>query len=221
MSAQWESSGDATADAVVEKYCITDAANKVLDLNAYKASAEVLRAVSHVLAKTRTLETLLLARNDIGDEGCAVLAEGIKQNRTVRNYYLGYNNITEKGMRALSQAWLDNPTVYRINLAGNKIGLVGARAIAAVVVKQVNITQLIVDDCGLSPEAVKEFERLITDREGMGMLSIWDNGIDRDYRKSLEAKLQGHGTLVSIDLPDPVVNMHLASPSSGRGSGRG
>jgi hypothetical protein len=80
---------------------------------------------------------------------------------------------------------------------------------------QKNIKQLVLDDCGLDNEAFIELEELVSKRgtHGLASLSLWHNSITAETKAAWEEALQGHDTLVQVDLPSALVNQELAKPS--------
>ena len=79
---------------------------------------------------------------------------------------------------------------------------------------QKNIKQLILDDCGLDDAAFVELEPLIAmrGRHGLASLSLWHNSIPSEVRERWQQKLQGHDSMVNVDLPEAIVNQELAMP---------
>ena len=57
------------------------------------------------------LETLDLDNTDIGDEGAATLAEGLRNNQRLAHMSLGNNNITETGWNAFSSILCDTSSI--------------------------------------------------------------------------------------------------------------
>ena len=79
---------------------------------------------------TAVLTTLLLWRNDIGDEGAKAIAEALKVNPVLNNLNLGNNSIGADGAKAIKEALKVNPVLNKLDLSGNRIGAYGAKAIA-------------------------------------------------------------------------------------------
>ena len=79
---------------------------------------------------------------------------------------------------------------------------------------QKNIKQLILDDCALDDEALKELTPIIATRghHGVGSLSLWHNTMSPQLRVEWLTALQGHDALIQVDLPEALVNMELAKP---------
>lgn len=53
--------------------------------------------VSNALKNKRFLTKIVLDQNNIGVEGAAILAEGLKSNETLTNLHLSHCGIGEKG----------------------------------------------------------------------------------------------------------------------------
>ncbi len=79
------------------------------------------------------LEQVNLRNNNIGDESCRVLAEGLALNEKLRALELQDNRIGDQGACHLSVAFQRNETLLHLNLSGNRIGSSGAAALALVV----------------------------------------------------------------------------------------
>jgi hypothetical protein len=82
---------------------------------------------------------------------------------------------------------------------------------------QGSIKQLILDDCDLGAAGLAELEPLLkVNTCSLSFLSIWNTGMYVALHRRWQELVQGHHNLVSIDLPEPIVNMHLAAPSCER-----
>lgn len=85
---------------------------------------------------------------------------------------------------------------------------------------QGGIKTLVLDDCGLDSEDLTQLEGCLRSHDcGLGMLSLWHNHVTPELRSRWEGLVQGHHSLVSIDLPEPIVNMTMAAPSTAQGRG--
>jgi hypothetical protein len=75
------------------------------------------------------------------------------------------------------------------------------------------IKELILDDCGLGTAGLTELEQLIANHSCLlKSLSVWNTGMDAALRRRWQELVQGHQNIMSIGLPEPIVNMHLATP---------
>ena len=81
------------------------------------------KSISVALASSRSLISLNLANNSIGDEGAMLIANPlIKESTTLRQLILTENNIGPTGAQAIRQALLGGATLYQLDLKGNPIG---------------------------------------------------------------------------------------------------
>jgi Ran GTPase-activating protein (RanGAP) involved in mRNA processing and transport len=70
----------------------------------------------------KTLMTLNVARNSIGDTGASDLADALKMNKTLTELDVGFNDIGDAGASALAEALKVNTTLMTLNVAGNSLG---------------------------------------------------------------------------------------------------
>ncbi|KAF9945675.1 hypothetical protein BGZ72_001106, partial [Mortierella alpina] len=70
----------------------------------------------------RTLMTLELPDNSIGNEGVKALAEALKTNSTLTTLDLGHNSIGDDGVKTLAEALKTNKTLTNLDLGHNSIG---------------------------------------------------------------------------------------------------
>lgn len=77
----------------------------------------------------KTLQTLILQRDNIHDEGAAAIAAALPET-TIIELDLGFNEIGDKGAAAIAQAFPKTPLLGTLYLAYNNIGDAGAAAIA-------------------------------------------------------------------------------------------
>jgi Ran GTPase-activating protein (RanGAP) involved in mRNA processing and transport len=91
------------------------------------------KVVAHLIAtKLPVLSTLILWKNNIGDEGAKAIAEALKVNTVLTVLYLGENNIGDDGAKAIAEALKVNAVKTTVLLGDNNIGDEGAIAIAEV-----------------------------------------------------------------------------------------
>ncbi|MCD6035114.1 MAG: family protein 3-like [Rickettsiales bacterium] len=92
------------------------------------SSIQYPQALELVLGQ-KTLTTLHLNDNKVGDEGVKALAEALKTNKTLTTLYLDWNKIGNTGAEALAEALKTNKTLTALDLSCNDIGNMGAGAI--------------------------------------------------------------------------------------------
>lgn len=79
---------------------------------------------------------------------------------------------------------------------------------------QPNLSQLVLDNCELDDAALNAMQSLLTVHNvtGLASISIWNNKFSASRRAAWQAALQGHQSLVQIDMPEPIVNVRLVAP---------
>ena len=83
--------------------------------------------------KNKTINTINLSENRMGQEGIIALAGAIRNNNILRTIDLNNNHIGSEGAVALAGAIQNNNTMHAIDLTDNKIGPEGAVALAGAV----------------------------------------------------------------------------------------
>ena len=85
--------------------------------------------LAQLLPTLRTLDSLLLPCNALGDIGATQLAAALSGHPSVRRLSLAFNRIGDLGAHALADMLRDNASITSCNLYGNRIGDAGARDI--------------------------------------------------------------------------------------------
>jgi len=86
--------------------------------------------IAKMLVSNCSLKVLHLNRCAIGHEGAAGLAKALKENQSLTELYLGMNRTMDKGARSLADALRRNASLLALGLGSNKIGNDGASEIA-------------------------------------------------------------------------------------------
>lgn len=89
-----------------------------------------MEALASVLARSASLATLDLSRNDINSpqddgfisKGVKVLAEGLKKNTVLGTLILDHNALGPKGMEVLASALEENKMLFKLFLEGDQCG---------------------------------------------------------------------------------------------------
>ena len=98
-----------------------------LNLNSNNISLDGIQLISDLLENS-TLIKLNLSKNYLGDEGCSILAKGIKKNKSLIKINLSCNYIIDKGlvdiamaMNSKSEDGVYNSSIKKINFDRNSI----------------------------------------------------------------------------------------------------
>jgi Ran GTPase-activating protein (RanGAP) involved in mRNA processing and transport len=117
------------------------------------------------LLQNSQLTVLKLGYNNLGDEGVATLAEGIRQHNHLQSLDLGFNNVGDEGCRNLCRAIPSEGKLRTLYLAGNLIGEEGAIEIAALIRRGCSIEKLYLTGNLLGPDGVKAITEAVVEDE--------------------------------------------------------
>ena len=93
----------------------------------------------------KTLMTLNLYGNDLGDRGAEALAMALRVNATLTHVHLGGNEITCKGCVKIGQALDWNNRLQRLYLTSNRIRCRGAKRLAVSLMRNKSLKVVFVD----------------------------------------------------------------------------
>jgi hypothetical protein len=91
--------------------------------------AQGAKAIASVLPQTQ-FTAMWLGRNNLGDEGAAAIADGLRGKNKITHIQLDRNNIGDDGAKAIAAALPEARHLSRLWLDGNNIGRDGAVALA-------------------------------------------------------------------------------------------
>ena len=119
--------------------------------NSLLDSAGVKLLVEELNAGFKSLQILYLHKNDMGDDGAIILAEGLKFNCSLKELDLSDNNITTTGVAALMHYACP---LRRLDLSDNDIGDNGAREVANRL-KYSSIQELYLSQCDIGADGAE------------------------------------------------------------------
>ncbi|CAE7356253.1 NLRC3 [Symbiodinium natans] len=104
-----------------------------LDLEINQLGDEGCKLVAQkvLLRVTTTLQHLDLGMNSIGPDGALALASALRKNMALTRLDLGYNRIGSVGAEALAQALMSNTALKVLRLEDNAVGDLGATALVS------------------------------------------------------------------------------------------
>jgi len=103
------------------------------DLNLSHRSLSSVHAslISLTLQNNLSLRTLKLGYNDLKDEGCEKICEGVSPHPSLRDVDFGFNDISCHGMKAVAKTLNTlNSKIRTLYFSGNRVGPEGATALA-------------------------------------------------------------------------------------------
>ena len=146
----------------------------------------------------RNLLDLDLSWNDIGYNGAATLAIGLRSNCLLQKLNLSLNNIGKIGVEALARELLSNSILQDLNLSYNNIGDDGAKALAIGLQNNTTQLKLQLSNNKIGDNGAREFARL--QNTALLELDLSYNNIGDDGAKGLAIGLQNNTTPLKLDL---------------------
>jgi Ran GTPase-activating protein (RanGAP) involved in mRNA processing and transport len=103
---------------------------KQLYLYDYISTPDMVKDVSRMLAVNRSLTSLDISGNSIGDDGVTHLAEALKQNKTLEKINISYCDITDVGVTHLAEALKQNKSLKWLDISNCHITDAGVSLLA-------------------------------------------------------------------------------------------
>jgi hypothetical protein len=175
-----------------------------LDLSGVLLGSQRTQIVSRMVAASTTLQTVVLRRCDLGDDGVEILCEALDTNTSVTTVDLSSNSISDTGARGLATTLRRSNTLLKAVVLCNDFGTVGviafARASATRTRLHVNFrcqieqskVLMALSDSELSAQDKK---LVLTLNEKTELAQKWAEGVDADPHKGVHLTFQrGVGT---------------------------
>jgi len=86
--------------------------------------------VAGILEKNRTIEYLVVDKNNLGSTGATIIAGALARNTTLRKLDMDGNNLGAQGCRALVSALAENSSLESLFIKSNSIGDEGCKILA-------------------------------------------------------------------------------------------
>ena len=172
------------------------------------------------------LETIRLAKNDFGPEGCVVISEALAENRRVTDLDLAFNRMDEEAGKALAEGIetkMDSGRITRkckikrLNLYGNPLGShAGVEVLTALsndVPQYLNLGQ-----CELGPEVGEQLGRALrVPTIGWTELNLENNSLGKEGVNPLFWALRRNVSLTSLDLSTNVIGPKFGTDADNLG----
>jgi Ran GTPase-activating protein (RanGAP) involved in mRNA processing and transport len=146
------------------------------------------------------LETLSVARNQMGDGGCAALLEMIPSCLALRSLNISQNNLTGDGLLQLHLLLKGNSSLQHLNVSKNELGLSGVRAIAMALATAAGLETVDMMGVNCSDEGAREVSRGMKRSPSLTALNLSNNSIANEGCHFLAQALVGTITLRALDL---------------------
>lgn len=175
--------------------------------------------LEHALLTNPNLSTLKLSYNELGDEGCTIVAKGVLQNgvhhANLSLLDLGFNDIGDEGCEAISVHVLaGNNKMHTLLLSGNRIGEKGVMSIAGAILHGTGLCNLSMSANKINSTAIKTLSGAIAETDAKVSADRSSSALDRGGIKLLDlgnCTLSGEGF---ISLPGMLLTSKLITTLS-------
>jgi Ran GTPase-activating protein (RanGAP) involved in mRNA processing and transport len=155
--------------------------------------------VAQALETDRTISSLLLGTNGIGDIGVKSIAKLITRNDNLEVVYLGCNAISGAGIETLSNSLIDNSTVIGLWLKRNPIGVDGAEHIAKMLHSNTSIQTLDLVHTRIGKVGLKAIvDVLIKTNRTVKRLYLGGNDLDPDDAYLIANLLKSNSSIEAL-----------------------
>jgi len=174
--------------------------------------------VARIQQNDPKLGQVLLWNQNIGAEGCAMLADALRSNTVVKGVSLSYTGCGDSGAAALAAGLASNNSVQELSMINNAIGDEGVAAIAEMLKSQSSISTV-----DLSGNSIGEMgTRYIADairanNPALQSIDLADNKLNDTAARVLADAMQVNRHIKSLTLLRPTavsINMARNTPFS-------
>ena len=159
-----------------------------------------LKIISWTLTYNRTLTTLDLSKNSIGDRGARMVAEGLANNQVLIACLLTDNTIGVDGGIGLAEAMVVNKTLQRLDLRRNRVDFSGTSAFADALKVNSTLLYLNLDSNEMMCSGAQDLADALKVNTSLTELHLSDNAIADRGASALGQGLSKNTSLMRLDL---------------------
>lgn len=159
-----------------------------------------LKIIGWTLTYNRTLTTLDLSKNSIGDRGARMVAEGLINNKVLISCLLTDNTIGVDGGIGLAEAMVVNKTLQRLDLRRNRVDIGGASAFADALKVNSSLLYLNLDGNEMMCSGAQDLADALEVNTSLSELCLSDNAIADGGANALGQGLSKNTSLTRLDL---------------------
>lgn len=148
----------------------------------------------------KSLTSLRLGGNQIGDKGAEHLANVLKTNTSLTSLYLGNNNIGEIGLGYLASALKINTSLNSLDIWDNKIGNKGAEYLATVLKINTSLTSLTLYNNEINEKGAEYLTDALKTNSSLTFLNLESNKIGEKGAEYLATMLKTNIYLTSLNI---------------------
>lgn len=149
-----------------------------LSLNSCNLIVPCLEALRDALAENTVLQDISLYSNEIDAEGAAIISTMLANKKSLKTLGLSNNIIGQGGARELAANCLRELTsLSRLALESNLIGNVGLEAVAQALLHNTSLTEIFLYNNDLDDDTMAQFAEMLTNKASLQTLGLEYNRI--------------------------------------------
>ncbi len=166
---------------------IREGALELLTLSDNELQQEEVKQVSAALGDPRSRLRVVWMKNlRVGDEGAAIIAEGLRRNRSLRILGIGSNCITDKGAVCLAEALKENNALRGLYLRYNSLTKVSALAFGEALEVNRSLEWLGFNKVGLEDEDAEAVKHMLERAKYLDEIGISGNNFSEQVKCEIE-----------------------------------
>uniref|UniRef100_G1TTF6 NLR family CARD domain containing 3 n=1 Tax=Oryctolagus cuniculus TaxID=9986 RepID=G1TTF6_RABIT len=158
------------------------------------------RALGRALQLNRSLTSLDLQENAIGDEGASAVAGSLKVNTALTALYLQVASIGTRGAQALGEALAVNRTLEILDLRGNAIGVAGAKALAKALKVNSSLRRLNLQENSLGMDGAICVATALSGNHGLQHINLQGNQIGESGARMISEAIKTNAPTCTVDM---------------------
>jgi Ran GTPase-activating protein (RanGAP) involved in mRNA processing and transport len=170
-----------------------------MSLGDHRQSELALGKLRNLLTQAQDMPVLNLADAFIGDEGCDMVAQFLRDNPTTTTVELRGNNIGPQGASYIAQALVGVSSVRNLSLEWNVVSN-GLGPLTEALSLNANLESLDLRNNRIGPEGAGQIARMLQTNKGLNKLDLRWNEIGSSGANEILQALKSNKTLKSIDM---------------------
>jgi Ran GTPase-activating protein (RanGAP) involved in mRNA processing and transport len=163
----------------------------------------VLEALQPLLTSCKSLKSLNLSKNRLGDDGAKAAFSILELSTSLTHLDVSDNGIERPGAQSFGEALLKTKSLRHVNFSKNSIFNDGCQAIAASLERNKTITTLELSDSSVSLEGSRAVAKMLLENTSLTKLVFCKQNLKRtEGTRPIAEALQDNTTLLELDLSD-------------------
>eukprot|EP01112_Ceratiomyxa_fruticulosa_P011917 TRINITY_DN3279_c0_g2_i1.p1 TRINITY_DN3279_c0_g2~~TRINITY_DN3279_c0_g2_i1.p1 ORF type:complete len:824 (+),score=138.28 TRINITY_DN3279_c0_g2_i1:170-2641(+) len=148
----------------------------------------------------KTLHTIILRQNKLGDKGAPQIADFATKTPTLTSLDISYNKIGDSGIEVIARSLKPHKGISHLDCSGNIFTTKGANAIANLLVYTKSLKSIQICSGKLTHESASILAEAIKINETLTSLGLRDNTLGKVGASALAQSLKSNRTLLDLSL---------------------